>query len=94
MQTMIRGLVLAGVAVTLLTAAPAGDAGEGAGYEGEVNETGLPHGGVKTWEDQFGEFIDYYCRRSRKDKRTWWDEQFDEFISYYMLARISHQGVE
>lgn len=63
---MIRGLVLAGVAVTLLTAAAAEDAGEGAGYEGEVNESGLPHGEVMTWPDgrrvegQFREFIGYY----------------------------------
>lgn len=66
MQTMIRGLVLASLAVTALTAAAwGGPESLDYGYEGEVNESGLPHGqGVMTWSSKWhsrrieGEFRD------------------------------------
>ena len=66
MQTIIRGLVLASLSVTMQTAAAWGTPESlDYGYEGEVNADGQPHGrGVMTWATQWhsrrieGEFRD------------------------------------
>ena len=66
MQAIIRGLVLASLSVTTLTAAAWGTPeSRDYGYEGEVNADGQPHGqGVMSWSSQWhsrrieGEFRD------------------------------------